>query len=271
MLLYKTQPRCFNTSSIINLNMKEKLMESLGTISHFKNKTLVYDDLIGLVTDASILDGLISTSDYRNILVLPSFEDKDYDRLRDRNYRPVKSAGDHLLPVIHKVNESQGNMYLASPKTDTNHFNAIYDYYDIDRIECNDYFHLDGDFKMKDYGIRFDAVVLLGNKSFKKGKFSVESIASKFQKYCQNNFVVIDVRGDESREVKGSRVDTYPNKLRMVECVNTPDRVYNPKTRVIAEKDYMRFKKHMLHYYRLALNLESIDDWYKVFKCTRTD
>jgi hypothetical protein len=80
MLLYRTQPKNSTQNSIIHALTKKELMSDLGLISRFKNKKLKQADLIPLVTDASIIDGLITCGGYSNILVVTSFEDKHYDR-----------------------------------------------------------------------------------------------------------------------------------------------------------------------------------------------
>ena len=89
MLLYKTQPKGIDTNNLINLDTKTKLMESLGKISVFNNKNVTRQDFVPLITDASIIDGMIVSGGYSNILVVTSFEDSNYERLRDRNYRPL--------------------------------------------------------------------------------------------------------------------------------------------------------------------------------------
>ena len=55
---------------------------------------------------------MLTFSGYDNILVVTSFEDKDYERLRDRTQRPVKSAGDHMFPIVHSLNGSAGGCML---------------------------------------------------------------------------------------------------------------------------------------------------------------
>ena len=62
MLLYKTQPKDTTTSNIINKATKDSLMESLALISSFNNKRVEYNDFVTLVTDASLLDGLLTST-----------------------------------------------------------------------------------------------------------------------------------------------------------------------------------------------------------------
>lgn len=263
MLLYRTQPKNSTQNSIIHSLTKKELMSDLGLISRFKNKKLVQADLIPLVTDASIIDGLITCGGYSNILVVTSFEDKHYDRIRDRNYRPVNSAGDHLLPIVHSKNESFGNMYVTMPRNADNYMKPLYDAYGINQIPTDSYFRLDGEFKIKT-DVEFDCVVLLGCESYKKGKFKLSDIKKKFAKYCIQNFDLIDVHRnlESDRTIIGNEQDVSNHIERMIQCVNTPTKIYDQRRRVAKHMDNHR---HQLYHFRLALNLEKYQEYYKVY------
>lgn len=266
MLLYRTQPRNATQNNIIHAMTKKELMNDLGLISSINNKSLEYADFVTLVTDASIVDGLITCGGYSNILVVTSFDDKDYERIRDRNYRPVLSAGDHLLPIVHSKNESFGNMYVTVTKNADNYMKPIYDKYEVNTIETDYYFKLDTDFKIKT-DVTFDCVVLLGSESNKKGKYKISDIKKKFAKYCIPNFDLIDVYRNvkEDRKITGGTQDISNHVERMIECVNTPNKVYDRTTRVVPEAGYMKNMRNQLMYYRLALNLEKVNEYYKVY------
>ena len=241
-------------------------MDDLGLISSINNNSLEYADFVTLVTDASIIDGLITCGGYNNILVVTSFEDKNYERIRDKNYRPVLSAGDHLLPIVHSKCQSDGNIYVTMPKNADNYMKPIYDKYEVNMLPVDSYFKLDADFKIKT-DVQFDCVVLLGCESYKKGKFKIADIKKKFARYCIPNFDLIDVyRNVEApRKITGGTQDISNRVERMIECVNTPTKVYDRTTRVVPNAPYMQNMRQQLMYYRLALNLEKYEEYYRVY------
>ena len=168
MLLYRSQPKNVTESNIINLETKRVLKRRvIDTQPKYNNKRITNEDVIALMIDGSVLDGMLTLSGYQNILVVTSFDDKTYEKLRDRNYRPIKSAGDHMLPIVHKVNESEGNLYVTKVRNSENYYTKLYDEFSIPFVEVDSYFRIDTDFKMKT-NVKFDAVVLLGSESHKK-------------------------------------------------------------------------------------------------------
>lgn len=265
MLLYKTQPKDTTTSNIINKATKDSLMESLSLISSFNNKRVEYNDFVTLVTDASLLDGLLTSTGYQNILVVTSFEDSKYDRLRDRNYRAVKSAGDHLLPFVHKINESDGNMVVTMPVGADNYMRPLIDEMGIDTIDIDSYWRIDQDFKIKT-DVKFDAVVLLGCEASISGKYKANDIKAKFAKYCTGNFDLIDVNRNTQRALTGGTFTGIEEHIkRMIDCVNTPNKLYYHRSRIDPTAPYMKNLRQMLMYYRLGINIETVNEWYKVY------
>jgi len=196
MILYRTQPRNSEQNTIVDLKTKETMMSTIRDgIPKFNGRVTKFSDITTLLTDASLVDGMLATSGYQNILVVTSFESNQYTQLRDRNYRPIKSAGDHLLPIVHSVNETHGNIYVAEPKMGSI-FTPLYEKYDINIIPVDSCFKIDSTFKIKT-DVKFDAVVLLGSESLQNGKFSATDVKAKFAKYCTEDFDLIDVyRGD---------------------------------------------------------------------------
>ena len=264
MFLYRTQPISTQESNIINLNIKETILREIRDVSpKFKGKSLHRNDFITLFTDGCVLDGMLTLSGYNNILVVTSFEDVNYDRLRDRNQRPINSAGDHMLPIIHKLNGSHGNLYVTKVVNGDSFYTKLYDQYGIASVESNSYFKIDGDLKLKT-DVKFDAVIMLGCESYKTGKFSVKEVKAKFAKYCTEDFDLIDVYRGDRRTLRGGTKSIDSVKNRMIETVNTPTKIYDINERIDLKK-YVTNMRQRLQYFRLVLNFEHMNEYYRVY------
>lgn len=262
MFLYKTQPRTPTHNSIINLDTKERLLKMLmDNIDHRDNK---HGDMSTLVSDASIVDGLLSQQGYKNILVLPSKID---GRLRDPRYRPIGSAGDHLLPVIHETMESEGKMYVALPEEHL--YRKVYEAAGVSIINTDNFYKLGGHLPRFKSDVKFDAVVLLGTAGESgEGKYQVKDIKKKLAKHCTEDFDLIDLYRSGKRQLKGGTKDlpTTEQVHRFVSCVNTPKKIYNPKTFIMPHRILNTSKrKENLLYFRLGENIQNVNKYYRVF------
>ena len=291
MILYRSQPRSYDTNNIINLETKRNLVNRiLETESKFNDRGLVRDDIISMMSDATVLDGLLCLSAYQTILVVTSFSKHNYpDRMRDTMYRPIKSAGDHMLPIVHAMNESLSEMYVTQADDVDNYYTKLYDEFDIPYVTVDDYFRLDNDFKPRKLmrtrlkngenfsGTRtgkdviFDAVVLLGCESMLRGKHKVEDIRKKFQPYCTDHFDLIDVYRGDFRKITGksANIDTIVNKF--INVVNTPKKVYDSKSLYDTKQFDIRYvdvvrTKYQLMYERLGKNIKNVNDYFRVYK-----
>lgn len=291
MILYRSQPRSYDTNNIINLETKRNLVNRiLETESKFNDRGLVRDDIISMMSDATVLDGLLCLSAYQTILVVTSFSKHNYpDRMRDTMYRPIKSAGDHMLPIVHAMNESLPEMYVTQATDVDNYYTKLYKEFNIPYITVDDYFRLDNDFKPRkimktryengeeyEYGqigkgVIFDAVVLLGSESMLRGKHKVEDIRKKFQPYCADHFDLIDVYRGNFRKITGksANIDTVVNKF--IQIINTPKKVYDSKDLYDTRQFDIRYvdvvrTKYKLMYTRLGQNIKNVNDYFKVYK-----
>lgn len=268
MILYSTQPKTSTTGSHLGLFQKKGLVESVRySLRNYGNRGTTEHDATTLLTDASLVGGMIAASEYENILVIPSFQNLDYPKLRDRQYRPIRSAGDHLLPVVHKMNESAGNIYVAQPK-EGNAFDTVYDNFGVQKIPVNGWFKIDSSFEI-DTDIKFDAVVLLGNEGYKKGKFNAQAVKKKFAKYCTDNFHLIDVYRGNLRQLTGGSKDKSELIKTLVKAVNTPTPIYRPNENRYLSGDFvgtLKRGKSRHQYFRLVDTLHTINDWYKIYE-----
>ena len=262
MFLYKTQPRNPTHNSIINLDTKERLLNMLmDNIDHRDNK---HGDVNTLVTDASVVDGLLSQQGYKNILVLPS---KVTGRLRDTRYRPIGSAGDHLLPVIHETMQAEGKMYVALPEEHL--YRKAYEEVGVSIIEVDNLYKLGGHLPRFKTDVKFDAVVLLGTVGESgDGKYQVNDIKKKLAKHCTEDFDLIDLYRSGQRQLKGNEKDlpTTEQVQRFVSCVNSPRKLYHPVTGLTPHRILNSLKrKELLLYFRLGENIKNVNKFYRVF------
>lgn len=267
MFLYRTQPKSTTETNIINLKRKQEMMHELLVASRYKSNHTQRkrNDFITLFTDGCLLDGMLTLSGYDNILVVTSFEDKNYDRLRDRTQRPVNSAGDHMFPIVNSLNGSHGNVYVTSVPNGDSFFTHLYDHYNINTVDCDSYFKVDNDFKLRNTNVKFDAVVLLGCESMKKGNFRAKDVKAKFSKYCVEDFDMIDVYRGDRRTLTGGTKSITNTRNKMIECVNTPMRVYDEKTRINKVANVWNHMRQELQYMRLTMNIESMEKYYRVY------
>lgn len=206
MFLVKQQPRGYDPSTktisgsfysvASKIDIFIKMRDNLKEIT---KREYGFNGISSLMSDGAVIDGVVSVNGYQNILVVTSFEDSSYPRLVvDEN--PVLSAGDHMFPIIHELNESEGNIYVTSVNNSNSVYQKLYDRYGVKSVRSESVFRLDQTFKLYT-DIKFDAVVILGSEA--KGKHSINSIKEKFSKYCTDKFDLIDVYRGNSRIITG--------------------------------------------------------------------
>ena len=138
MLLYRTHPTSSTTNSIINLSKKEELVTKLCEgINHRDSKEA---DIVSLVTDASIVDAMVSSGDYINVLVLPS--PITQERLRNTMYQAIGNAGDMLFPIIHNLTGGKSRLYVGLPE-EGHLYKELWEDYGVETIPMENWFTLD--------------------------------------------------------------------------------------------------------------------------------
>tara|TARA_S200002703_G_scaffold116723_1_gene102231 strand:+ start:1281 stop:2051 length:771 start_codon:yes stop_codon:yes gene_type:complete len=208
MFLTKQQPRGYDPKtkliigSVYSITTKREIFEKMrDNLENITRRNYGFNGITALMNDGAVIDGMVSVNGYQNILVVTSFEDSSYPRLVvDEN--PVLSAGDHMFPIIHKVNESYGNIYVTSVNNSNSVYQKLYDRYGVESVRSESVFRLDQPFKLYT-DIKFDAVVILGSEA--KGKHSINTIKEKFSKYCTEKFDLIDVYRGDSRTITGRK------------------------------------------------------------------
>lgn len=210
MILYKQQPQGVVEGGVKNrffdITQKTEILESIVGKFASHGQTLRYRDATALITDAAAIDAMLSVGGYENILVVTSFTKLDYPKLLVNNI-PVKSAGDHLLPIIHKLNESIGNLYVTNIRSAEDIFTKLYKDYEVPNVLVDGLVKLDSvDFKTKTT-VKFDAVVLLGCDGLTKGNFGANQVKEKFIPYCTKDFDLVVVDRAHVASVDGKLIE----------------------------------------------------------------
>ena len=236
MIRYRTQPMGYvdgEFTSVINNYQRKK--DILANIREYL-KAPKDDDIVDMITDASIMSAMILTGDYKNVLVVTSSN-------------PTHSEGDHLIPAIHKFNYGVGKMSVTTPKRLENRFGGLYEDLDVDIVEVDSFYHLGQDkVRMNHDGEPFDAVVLLGNESLTNSKHKLHEIKSVFSPHCTEVFDLIDIYRGSDRTLQG---------------VILPRENVQLVSNIILNEDMSR-QKETDKYQRVFHNIESIEQIYKV-------
>lgn len=209
MILYKQQPQGIVDGVIRNryfdVSQKTEILDGIRSKFTALGETLRYRDITALITDAASIDAMLAVSGYNNILVVTSYQKSEYPSLTTEDNTPVKSAGDHLLPIVHKLNESIGNMYVATPRNSSDLMTKLYDQYAIPKVTIDSEYKLDVPVTIQS-DIKFDAVVLLGCGAYKKGNFAAKDIKKNFSKYCTPEFDLIHIDREHTALIEGKEV-----------------------------------------------------------------
>jgi len=236
MIRYRTQPMGYvdgEFTSVINNYQRKK--DILANIREYL-KAPKDDDIVDMITDASIMSAMILTGDYKNVLVVTSSN-------------PTHSEGDHLIPAIHKFNYGVGKMSVTTPKRLENRFGGLYEDLDVDIVEVDSFYHLGQDkVRMNHDGEPFDAVVLLGNESLTNSKHKLHEIKSVFSPHCTEVFDLIDIYRGSDRTLQGGILPRENVQL---------------VSNIILNEDMSR-QKETDKYQRVFHNIESIEQIYKV-------
>jgi hypothetical protein len=235
MIHYRTQPMGYVDGEFKSiLNNHERKKEIVKKVGEYIK--LPHEEVVDLITDASIMDAMILAGDYKNILIVTT------TNLTNEN-------GDHLIPVIHKFNYGVGNISVTQPKLYENRLGGLYQDFDIDVVEVDTFFHLGQDkLRMKHNGEPFDAVVLLGNESISNVKHKLHDIKSMFSPHCTEVFDLIDIHRGSKRKLHGG---IFPKeKADMISSI-------------ILNED-MSIKKETDKYKRVFNNIEFLEEIYKV-------
>ncbi len=236
MIRYRTQPMGYvdgEFKSVINNRQRKK--DLLANIREYI-RDLKDDDVVDLISDASVMSAMILAGDYKNILVVTSSN-------------PTHSEGDHLIPVIHKFNYGSGKISVTTPKRLENRFGGLYEDLGVDVVEIDSFYHLGQDkVRIKHQGEPFDAVVLLGNESLTNSKHKLHEIKAVFSPHCAEVFDLIDIYRGSDRTLQGGIL---------------PQQNVQLVSNIILNEDMSR-QKETDKYKRVFHNIESIEQIYKV-------
>jgi hypothetical protein len=278
MILYDTHPTSMDTASVIDPVDRLSVLDRLTkTIRHRDNNI---DDISALLNDASIISAMISMSEYKNILVLPTPVTEE--RLRNRKWEPTGNSGDLLFPIIHEFCGGTGKVSVAVAK-EGHLYEDAWKEFNVNTIPVDNWFSLDTPIKgirTSKYG-KFDAVVMIGNRhSHKTGTFKSLEVRFGLRDICTPDFDLIDVYRQNSKSrriITGKKQDLSILKQRFVKYINTGNRwgkIYSsthklPKVlryRSRSTTPELFSNKRRLTHFRLNHNIEQLETFYKVFK-----
>ena len=199
MLLFKGHPESIGKTKrkykVVSSDSKKEMLNTIqNSMNGYKGYKMRGKEITALVMDAVHIDALVTLMNNKRILVMTSFEDKDYQMYTDANFKPTRHAGDHMYPVVHHFAGSDSKLWVSSIEGGDSIYTKLYDDLGISKVRVNEFYSLGGNLKIKPpANVKFDTVVLLGNKSSKLGKFNPQQIKEQFQPYCKEDFDLIDI------------------------------------------------------------------------------
>ena len=163
-----------------------------------------------LFTGGIIHSAFIACSGYKNVLVIPSWNDNAIriNRLcqsRDNSFVPYAGSGIHMFPLVHWYNECYANLTVATVRSADSFFDFMYKQYagtthlgrdnltiarsdEYYRLGDENYFrHLKGTTEEK-----YDAVVLIDVPNGQDGRFNSYALKQDFAHLCTDDFDLIE-------------------------------------------------------------------------------
>ena len=195
---------------------------------------------MSLYLGGAIYDAFVAVRGYKNILVIPSWNDGN-SRLTmsgSDSFLPYAGSAIHCFPLIHKYNETDGVLNIATVPNATSFFDYMYKHManlsdNIRILRSDDYYVLGKDnFKIKGHPEeKYDAVILMDVPNYENETFRADVIKEDFAHLCTSDFDLIefntsptltrikgqkDIRIDISKVLKIVTPDTLKKELLLV-------------------------------------------------------
>ena len=171
-----------------------------------------------LCLGGSIYSGFLAVRGYRNVLVIPSWNDRAYrfNRLtqtKKNSYMPYGGSAIHYFPVVHWYNECDAQLTIATVTSAESFFDFLYKMYagaaptenrpfqNINIARSDEYYtigdenyfrHLKGTTEEK-----YDAVVLMDVPESTDARFNSYALKRDFQHLCTDDFDLIEFNTHE--------------------------------------------------------------------------
>lgn len=165
------------------------------------NKETNSQALMSMYLGGSIYDAFVAIRGYKNVLVIPSWNDGN-SRLvmnRENSYLPYSGSGIHSFPIIHKYNETDGVLNIATVSNAISFFDYMYKHManlsdNIRILRADDYYVLGKDnYKIKGHPEeKYDAVILMDVPHYKNEMFSASAIKEDFAPLCTEDFDLVE-------------------------------------------------------------------------------
>lgn len=170
--------------------------------------------LASILIGGCIYDAFLVIKNYKNILVVPSWNDNPESRLQrltqgDRqSYLPYGGSGIHMFPLIHYYNECGAKLHIACKRNGNSFFDFLYQQYAgrsnrINTLNCRTEYVL-GDEKwfknLKGHNLeeKYDAVVLLDVPHVDGERFKSGRLKRDFAPLCTEDFDLIQFNSSEA-------------------------------------------------------------------------
>lgn len=165
-----------------------------------------FSHFINLITQGSILQAHLMTQRYQNILFVTTHKKPTLQGGVSDEYFISDASGFHMAPIVHKVTNSEGNIYVTAREGSESRAESLYKKFDVRQINSNSTYMLDTDkFYLQDakgrvilnssMSFKFDCVVLTDqlvlNKSNLQRSYTSDSIKADFASYCTPDFDLV--------------------------------------------------------------------------------
>ena len=299
MFGYKSHPRGYRDGKLLsNIIGARHRDEAILMIRSFFDEVEYYprssfdgpawgvmtQDVKNLMADASVVDAFVSLGNYQNILVVPEHDDADDNGLFHPDGAPKGHMGFLMFPAVHAINDGCANLHIAIARGRKSIFNNMYrglaesGRENISVLDADTEFTLDiQNYRLNNVGnVKFDAVVMIGAESMKKGKYNKTDVKSKFAKYCTEDFDLIDVyytpRVDGGRRIiKNNPKDMTSRDTTLESCLIADKNKYRRFVEVFTSTEnsdyvYSAMKPYItFHQKRMFENIYLRRQWMRVY------
>ena len=149
--------------------------------------------------ESIFFNNIISSLNYKNVLVIPSFKNSKYEYLTDEYYISHGDICAQAFATINKFFNCSPNVFVAYPPTHDSLMKNLLREFKVHVINSNKMYVMgDESYEINvPEGLKFDAVLLVGIDINEGETFQVSDIKNDFSSYCTTEFDLIDFFADD--------------------------------------------------------------------------